>query len=85
MILSFGVERKENYYHGDKSAMRKYPPHMLRAVQRKLDRLHHAAVLGDMLFSPGNRLEALQGDWAGFHSVREMTMDAEAFLSKRRC
>jgi proteic killer suppression protein len=39
-------------------------------VARKLDMLDYAAALSDLASPPGNRLEALKGDLAGFHSVR---------------
>jgi proteic killer suppression protein len=32
--------------------------------------LHDASELGDLRAPPGNRLELLKGDWAGFHSIR---------------
>jgi len=32
--------------------------------------LHDSAELTDLRVPPGNRLEALQGDWKGFHSIR---------------
>jgi proteic killer suppression protein len=37
---------------------------------RKLDMVHYAHVLSDLRVPPGNRLEALRGDLAGYHSVR---------------
>lgn len=37
---------------------------------RKLRLLHAAGELRDLLAPPGNRLEALQGDRAGQHSIR---------------
>lgn len=37
---------------------------------RMLRMLHAAAELRDLLIPPGNRLEALQGDRAGQHSIR---------------
>ena len=37
---------------------------------RKLDMLDYAEALSDLASPPGNRLEALKGDLAGFHSVR---------------
>jgi len=37
---------------------------------RKLDMLDYAARLEDLRSPPGNRLEALQGDLAGFHGIR---------------
>jgi proteic killer suppression protein len=37
---------------------------------RKLAMLNRAAVLDDLRIPPGNRLEALQGDRKGQHSIR---------------
>ena len=39
-------------------------------VTRKLDMIHSAERLDDLRSPPANRLEALKGDLAGFHSVR---------------
>jgi proteic killer suppression protein len=39
-------------------------------VRRKLDMVHYAARLEDLRSPPGNRLEALSGDRAGYHSIR---------------
>ena len=41
-----------------------------RVALRKLIQLNQAAVLSDLRVPPGNRLEALKGDLAGFHSIR---------------
>jgi proteic killer suppression protein len=41
-----------------------------KVVSRKLDILDYAGALGDLRSPPGNRLEALRGALAGFHSVR---------------
>src|SRR5206468_2302727 len=41
-----------------------------RVAARKLDMLDYAAVLTDLASPPGNRLEALKGKLAGFHSIR---------------
>ncbi len=40
------------------------------AATRKLDLLNAAHALLDLRSPPGNRLEALKGDWKGFHSIR---------------
>ena len=40
------------------------------AALRKLAMLHRAAALQDLRIPPGNRLEALQGDRKGQHSIR---------------
>ena len=41
-----------------------------KAALRKLDMLAAAHVLQDLRQPPGNRLEALQGERAGQHSIR---------------
>ena len=41
-----------------------------RIAARKLDMLDYAAALSDLASPPGNRLEALKGELAGFHSLR---------------
>ena len=44
-----------------------------RKLSRKLDKLDmldYAAMLTDLASPPGNRLEALKGKLAGFHSIR---------------
>lgn len=41
-----------------------------RVAARKLDAIDFAKVLSDLRAPPGNRLEALKGDLAGFHSIR---------------
>ena len=40
------------------------------AARRRLDALHVAATLRDLLARPGNRLEALKRDRVGLHSIR---------------
>jgi len=37
---------------------------------RKLDIINAATDLKDLQSPPGNRLEALKGEWKGFHSIR---------------
>jgi len=39
-------------------------------ARRKLYYLHRARTLRDLQAPPGNRLEALAGDWRGQHSIR---------------
>jgi len=41
-----------------------------RVSFRKLQKLHAATLLSEMVFPPGNRLEALKGRRAGQHSIR---------------
>ena len=54
------------------------------AALRKLDMLDAAAVLSDLASPPGNRLEALQGDHAGAHSIRINDRRTPACASARR-
>ena len=41
-----------------------------RVALRKLIQMNQASQLFDLAVPPGNRLEALQGNFAGFHSIR---------------
>jgi proteic killer suppression protein len=41
-----------------------------RVAVRKLVQIDSAAALAELNAPPGNRLEALKGDRAGFHSIR---------------
>lgn len=71
MIVSFGDQDTEELYQGIIGRnTRKLPPDLLRAALRKLDTLNAAHSLRDLRSPPGNRLEALVGDLAGFHSIR---------------
>ena len=71
MIESFGDEATADLYHDRPTRRaRHFPPDLRPAVLRKFDVLDAARQLQDVLSPPGNRLEALSGDWAGFHSIR---------------
>jgi len=50
--------------------VRRFSPNLVRIALRKLDVLNGAHQLNDLRFPPANRLEALKGDLAGFHSIR---------------
>lgn len=41
-----------------------------RVALRKLFQMNRAGKLDDLAVPPGNRLEALKGNLAGFHSIR---------------
>jgi toxin HigB-1 len=45
-------------------------PDVRRAARKKLLMLNRAGKLADLRVPPGNRLEALQADRAGQHSIR---------------
>jgi toxin HigB-1 len=72
MILDFADQASEDIFHGtkSKSARRCLPLELWPAAQRKLDRLNRATEPRDLADPPGNRLEALKGDRAGFFSIR---------------
>jgi len=71
MIQDFGNRLAEDLFDDRLSAaVRRFPPDLRRPARRKLLYLHDAAELRDLRVPPGNRLEALQGRWKGFHSIR---------------
>jgi proteic killer suppression protein len=71
VIQSFGDERTEDVWDGETNARtRRLPPEVLTVGARKLDMLNAAASIDDLRVPPGNRLELLRGDRAGFHSIR---------------
>jgi len=70
-IHSFRDSATEDLFHGRKtSRVRRFPPDLVRIGLRKLDVLNGAHRLNDLKSPPANRLEALKGDLAGFHSIR---------------
>ncbi len=71
MIGSFGDRATEHLYHGrPTSRARRFPNDIVNLALVKLDMLNGAAAVLDLRSPPGNRLEALQGDLKGFHSIR---------------
>jgi proteic killer suppression protein len=71
MIVSFGDAATEDLYHGrNTSRVRRFPADIVAAALRKLDVLRAAQQLQDLRSPPGNRLEALRGDFVGFYSIR---------------
>ena len=70
-IRSFRDSATADLYHGRNTArVRRFPPDIVRTAFRKLDVLNAAHRLDDLRSPPANRLEALRGDLAGFHSIR---------------
>ena len=71
MIVSFGASATEDLYHArPTSLVRRFPHAVVRTAVIKLDILNAAAGIQDLRSPPGNRLEALKGDLAGFHAIR---------------
>ena len=71
MIVSFGNRATSDFFHGISSSRARRIPNQIREVALyKLDILNAAKSLNDLKSPPGNRLELLKGDFAGFHSIR---------------
>ena len=71
MIKSFGNRLAEALYFDRQSRItRQFAPELRRTARRKLLYLHDAAELKDLRVPPGNRLEALKGNYRGKHSIR---------------
>ncbi len=71
MIVSFKDKTTADLYHGHQTKRtRKIPLALKRAALRKLDMLNNAHQLNDLKMPPGNRLELLRGDLAGYYSIR---------------
>jgi len=71
MIVSFGNRATSDLFHGvSSSRTRRLPAQIRESTLYKLDVLNAVQSLDDLKSPPGNRLEALKGDLAGFHSIR---------------
>jgi toxin HigB-1 len=70
-IRSFGDPATADLFHGRKTVrVRRFPQDILSIALRKLDVINAAHKLDDLRSPPGNRLELLKGNLAGFHSIR---------------
>jgi toxin HigB-1 len=70
-IRSFKDQATADLYHGrNASRVRRFPQSIISTALRKMDVLNAAHKLDDLRSPPGNRLEALKGDLAGYHSIR---------------
>jgi proteic killer suppression protein len=71
MIISFRDDATTALYDGnDVRHIRRFPPGIINVAVRKLDMLNAAYRLNDLREPPGNRLELLKGDLAGYYSIR---------------
>ncbi len=68
MIRGFACPETERLFNDE--ASRRLPTQIQRVARRKLLLLNQARRLDDMRAPPGNRLEALKGNRAGWHSIR---------------
>jgi toxin HigB-1 len=71
VITSFADQTTADIFNGQNSkAARHVPQTVWPTARRKLDMLNAAQRLGDLSVPPNNKLEKLQGDLDGFHSIR---------------
>ncbi|HLL46304.1 MAG TPA: type II toxin-antitoxin system RelE/ParE family toxin [Longimicrobiaceae bacterium] len=72
MILTFHDEGSEDVYNGrdTRKARKACPPELWRKAQMKLQMIRNAKKLSDLRAPPGNRLEPLERDRQGQHSIR---------------
>jgi len=68
MIVSFRCVATEQVYQGNSPP--DLPADIQKVALRKLQQLQIATRLDDLRRPPGNRLEPLQGDRTGQHSIR---------------
>lgn len=67
MIQSFADSDTEQLFREERN--RRFAA-IARVALRKLIQMNQAGRLSDLAVPPGNRLERLQGDLAGVHSIR---------------
>jgi proteic killer suppression protein len=71
MIHSFKKQLAEDlFFDRYTSNTKKFPSELRKTAQRKLQYLNAAKSLIDLRIPPGNRLEALKGDYKGYFSIR---------------
>jgi proteic killer suppression protein len=70
VIQSFRDSVTEALFLSAGSKLRKVPADVVKTARRKLALVDSAADLLDLRVPPGNRLEALEGDLKGYHSIR---------------
>ena len=71
MIISFGNKATSDLFNGISSRwVRKLPNQIHETALYKLDVINAAQNIDDLKSPPGNRLELLKGDLAGYHSIR---------------
>jgi toxin HigB-1 len=68
MIKSFADRRTQELYLTGKA--KRVPPDVARRAARKLEYIDLATRLDDLTVPPGNRLQGLEGDRKGQHSIR---------------
>ncbi len=67
MIQSFADKDTQELFNQETS---RHFNSISRVALRKLIQMNQAVALYDLVVPPGNRLEALKGNLAGYHSIR---------------
>lgn len=70
MIASFGDAATEDFFNEIESSRARAFRSVEKVGRRKLHMIAVANDLNDLRVPPGNRLEALKGNLAGYHSIR---------------
>jgi proteic killer suppression protein len=71
VIIAYRDEATRDVHVGvDSKAARRFSGAVRVVARRKLDLVGAAADVRDLAVPPGNRLEKLKGDLAGFYSIR---------------
>jgi len=71
MILTFGNKLTKALVEENSSKeVRTFPTELIREARKKLEMLHAAKELKDLLSPPGNRLKKLKGTRKGEYSIR---------------
>lgn len=68
MIRSFSNKDTESIFNGECS--HRFPPEIQNTARRKLRIIAAATTVEDLRIPPGNRLEKLSGNLAGYYSIR---------------
>lgn len=70
MIRSYGDEATRDLHYAENTKKaRRIPKELWPVARRKLNRLHLATQIVDLM-SPGNNVERLKGKLTGFYSIR---------------
>ena len=69
-IQSFVDKATEDFYYSGKVPRKAGWANVSDVAKRKLDQLNAAINFSDLKAPPNNRLEALKGNLAGYHSIR---------------
>lgn len=69
-IRSFKDDETETFFIKGICPKKKGWSQVHSVAKRKLDMIHFAAELKDLLSPPGNKLESLKGDLKGYYSIR---------------